>query len=69
MPDPMDSYDKEVDALFQPITDGDVRRFKEANLVGFGNDLGPCQPIGCDAGIHVPGCRYEDIDNDTGVDL
>jgi hypothetical protein len=23
---------------------------------------GPCQPIGCDNGIHIPGCYYEKID-------
>lgn len=26
---------------------------------------GPCQPIGCDNGIHVPGCPFEAIDADA----
>lgn len=29
----------------------------------------PCQPIGCDNGIHVPGCPFEAIDADAGAVL
>lgn len=25
----------------------------------------PCQPIGCDNGIHIPGCYYEKIDRES----
>jgi hypothetical protein len=25
----------------------------------------PCQPIGCDAGIHLAGCTYAEIDEPT----
>lgn len=28
-------------------------------------DLAPCQPIGCDAGMHLPGCAYA-IEEDAG---
>lgn len=24
-------------------------------------DLAPCQPIGCDNGIHLPGCQFEEV--------
>lgn len=27
-----------------------------------------CQPIGCDNGVHVPGCQYEARDADAGQD-
>lgn len=25
----------------------------------------PCQPIGCDNGIHLPGCPYIEVDKET----
>lgn len=29
------------------------------------DELGePCQPIGCDAGRHLPGCTYAEVDGD-----
>lgn len=34
-----------------------------AALIGLLPDLdGRCQPIGCDAGIHLPGCRFAEVD-------
>lgn len=27
----------------------------------------PCQPIGCDNGIHLPGCQFEKIDDDEEI--
>ena len=33
-----------------------------------GNDVPgePCQPIGCDNGIHLPGCQYIEVDAPAG---